>query len=211
MKKRNKDKKNIRILITLIVVIIVAVGFVVFTRGSNSPDGNSLQSTILNTDSWKTFQAGEGTITFKAPTDFIPEDGEEVFSLNIPETKPYFETHLIKEARIDVVFHDKCTAIPSNPENRAVSTTDVVLNGTAFTKSIFEDAGAGNAYKTTEYAVLKDAKCYEISLFLHSTNGEALYTDKVSQIKKVDAQHSKDIENMEKLFESVVGSSIFVK
>jgi hypothetical protein len=198
-----------RFLCILCALVIIGALFVVFSRRDDAPVQSQVSST--QSDTWKTYQGAEGTITIKVPADFVPQDGTENFSFDIPEKSPYFATHLIKEARLDIIVHEKCSVIPGNPEGRAISTIETVINDTTFTKSIFSDAGAGNIYQTVEYATTKNGKCYEIALFLHSVNGEALYSDIPARIKKVNAQHDQDMANLIKLFDQVIATIVFVK
>ncbi|MDB5237572.1 MAG: hypothetical protein JWL88_674, partial [Parcubacteria group bacterium] len=45
----------------------------------------------------------------------------------------------------------------------------VTINGTAYTKLTYSDAGAGNRYDTVSYRTVRNSQCYAIEYTIHSS------------------------------------------
>lgn len=55
-------------------------------------------------------------------------------------------------------------------DGNPMTTSQVTINGTQFTRLTFSDAGAGNFYDTTSYRTVRNNQCYAIEYTIHSTN-----------------------------------------
>ena len=189
------------------VVIVIGLVYVLFFGKAEAP---------LTPSDWAVYTESVSGISFRAPVNFIVVNngksvftGADVFSLIIPTTTPFVNTHLLHEVRIDI--DTPTTTCSFEQQGALTSSTQVKINGVVFTRSLTGDAGAGNIYQGIDYTTMRHNLCYRVALFTHSTNGEGFYTDNTAQIAQVDAQQAKDITALFKLFDQIAGTIKFTK
>ena len=206
--------KSTKIIIGILVAMAVAlVILLVFFDKAQAP-----QNTVINQpipSDWQTFTDPISGISLQAPSDLTATSGINIFSgtktfsLIIPTTTPYVNTHLLHEARIDV--DTPTTTCAEQPQNGQASSTQVTIDGVIFTRILTGDVGAGNLYQGIDYTTTRNGFCYSVSLFTHSTNGEGFYTNDKIQIQKIDALQKIDIQDLFTLFDQSASTIKFTK
>jgi len=202
--------KTLAKVIVGIVAVLVVMGlvYVLFFEKAEAP---------LTPSDWAVYTESISGISFRAPISFNVVNngksvftGADVFSLIIPTTTPFVNTHLLHEARIDIDT-PTTTCVQSETLEGSASSTQVTINGVKFARLLTGGVGAGNLYQGIDYTTTRNNLCYRVSLFTHSTNGEGFYTGDAAQIAQVAAQQAKDISALFKLFDQIVTTIKFTK
>ena len=199
-----------------IVAILVVVGlvYILFFEKVGAPTIHENVSQISS--DWKTYTDPVTNLSLQAPADFsVKKHNSEysfadLFLLEIPTTTPYVHTHLVHLALIGINTPGYTCATAENYGPFA-STTQFIINGVSFTRTANNGVGAGNLYQTIDYSTNRNGLCYNVGLYIHSTNGEGFYTDDAAQIAQVDAQQKADITALFKLFDQIASTIKFTK
>ncbi|HAO64972.1 TPA: hypothetical protein DCQ44_03260 [Candidatus Taylorbacteria bacterium] len=196
-------KNSPKIIIGIIsVLMVVLLAYVFFFQKAPAPQ--IIKSTQSVPKDWTSYNDFSSGLSLKAPAGLILTSTSDGLSLVFATTAPYAHTHLLREIRIDINI-PLLDCMPT--QNGSVSRpTAVNINGLSYTRNMWNDAGAGNIYEGIDYAAYQNRLCYRISFFSHSTNGESLYTNNQSQIKKVDAQQAKDMDDLFSFFNQVAST-----
>lgn len=197
----------------IITLIIAALIYALFFTKAEAPQTIHENVTI----SWVTHTEQTSGISIQTPADFVTAKApvfmeQNIFSLAVPTTTPYVHTHLLHEALVSINTPAvNCPKVQPDAFGTPSEVKPVSINGVVWNRETTSDVGAGNLYQEVVYTTVRGSKCYRVDLFLHSTNGEAFYTDDADQIAKVDAQQAKDVDALFKLFDQIALTIKFTK
>lgn len=102
-------------------------------------------------------------------TKLIPEVALQFIDTKSLDKTNLSEAYFLFGASFDPGVVASCTQ-PGAFGGAETITGDVDIDGVTFTRSEAVGAGAGNAYEQTYYRTVYQGSCYELTLFIHSTN-----------------------------------------
>lgn len=116
----------------------------------------------------------------------------------------------ISETTIDVGLGDQWCQPGLVWVGNEIATSTRMLDGVVFQKASFEDAAAGNQYRTTVYFTQKENRCYALVLFVHTSTPEN-YADTEAQAKQYRAAQDAGLKKINDMFERIAGTFHFVE
>lgn len=175
----------------LLIGLIVTVWFVYFvpigiSPGINNQEPTSTPSTPTTPpttttqegipDSWNTFTNTNDGFAISYPPDFSLKS-DNIFlndqmatgtEIDYPTT--YTNGTNLSQAYVGITKKTvTSTAACYAPVGYTTSTSQVTINGVNYQYSTESDAAAGNLYEDVRYATVKGDTCYNVALFMHST------------------------------------------
>lgn len=155
------------------------------TEGADGPEtfsGCILVSSDVSDPNWLTFASSEFGFSLRYPFGYTVDAGYVYQGLGPGHDIPGVSftvpgsmttgTNLAADTRLSVESlpdEQSCTADKFLPQGASTPTT-VTENGTEYSVAILSDAGAGNFYDTTVYAMTGTSPCRAVRTFIHSTN-----------------------------------------
>ena len=158
------------------------------TTYDNCLAGTTATSTASSTGAISTFTDQGKTFSFTYPSefsvsgggvgystgwmDFATTSGMVLAKLTIPSTfEPntnFGDATFTIGTSADPAAVKSCTTFSAGGTKAAES--QVIINGTTYTKFLESDAGAGNDYQTTSYRTVRNNQCYAVEYTIHSAN-----------------------------------------
>lgn len=190
-------KKNYAIVLIALAVMLVAAIIYAITQYSSWSSSSPLPDASPSISSSPSAQQGQGTASFADPGKKFSFEYPEQFAASGTQGTPSqswqynststgnLEATLIipgsyepqtnfSDARFTVGDSDapqaldQCAIAPGNNERAAMGRK--MINGIAFNKITYGDAGAGNFYDVTSYQTIHNGRCYVVEYVIHSTN-----------------------------------------
>jgi hypothetical protein len=198
----NHSQSNTKGIWALTAIIVLLGGGAVFAHYYNPPitpaeDTSQTASTttthvatVPGTEDWLTYNASD--YSFKHPKDFMIDESFDLPHIVVP-VKSYFHTILTNEAYL-IAYPPASECPESQGEQFSATTTLKTVDGTQLSRVGWSGVGAGQLYVGADYSVVKDGKCYQVTLYTHSANGAGFYFNNKDQIKRTDAQQAADMK-----------------
>jgi hypothetical protein len=159
---------------------------------------------------WKLYNNDELGYTIELPqpvpiADHQPNPARPGTSTAIVATFPkeYYQDTTISQIAVPITVEPGAckTATGYSLSSLAATTTIYTTAAVKFTVYKYSEGAAGNFYDTTEYSTEKDGKCYQITLFIHSSNPGARATTQadIDKLTKTNNEVKTRIEAIVKL------------
>lgn len=172
-----------------------------------APEPEEPPVTVLQ---WKEYKDEANGYTLSYPENFTIEQNKELIeeTRNVGTSFVFPEEDLFKtisEARVNVVVQPATGCPNITDTGLAKKENDVTKNGVIYSAYSWQDAAAGNQYGGTIYQVFRNAKCYRISFFAHTTT-PANYAGNEQEVIPLQEEHDATMSGLKMIFERIFSS-----
>lgn len=164
----------------LIGALAIAFAWFVFNPSpEGDPDALEPIGTATGTEAWRRYSNPDFGFEVRIPASFEVEDSYFYYALGPGREIPGIAFNLRPEAvagtnlspdtgvRVEQLSRAACA--PSDFLLTTATGTPMVIGGNSYVVATSSDAGAGNRYEETVYALKHRGMCYGVRFFIHST------------------------------------------
>lgn len=208
-------------------ILLVPLLFIALGAGCKNPFSAESEETLPVTEQPTTSSSGETTAPVVKPGTKTFSDEVNKYEVTAPDAFTFepkkittdivglksleggvsflypqsFFVRSVGEAKIILAVEEnkKCVAAKEK----------TVIKGITFHHTTVADAGAGNQYRTEDYATEKDGKCYHVALFLHTTTPEN-YASNDAEAKSFRSEHEAAVKKIEDAFHNILNTFTFL-